>query len=185
MTTSLGKALSLVLSSGAGEAPATFLGLPYGVWQTVNLVLFVALLVYLLKKPLTEALGKRRREVVETLEKAAADRRRAEEIAAELGQRLTRIEADLVALRAQAEAQASRELGELEASAEEDARRIVARASAEMENRVRSARNELTSYAADLAVDIAREVLAKAVTPDDRERLFREAVTDLASRSAR
>ena len=46
--------------------------------------------------------------------------------------------------------------------------------------RVRSARNELTAYAADLAVELARELVVKNVTPDDEKRLVAEGVKSLA-----
>ncbi len=173
--------------AGGGEegAAPTFLGLSSPFWQAVNLVLFIALLVYLLRKPLSDFFGNRRKEIAAALAKAADERRRAEEIAAEPSQRLEKIEGELADIRIQAEAQAHLENEELERIANEEARRIVARASAEMENRIRSARAELTAYAADLAVEIARDILAKGVTPQDHERLFREAVKELGERSLR
>ena len=42
------------------------------------------------------------------------------------------------------------------------------------------ARNELTAYAADLAVEIARELVAKNVTPEDEKRLVADGVKGLA-----
>jgi F0F1-type ATP synthase membrane subunit b/b' len=51
---------------------------------------------------------------------------------------------------------------------------------AELDARVRTARNDLTAYAADLAVELARELVAKNVTPDDEKRLVAEGVRNLA-----
>ena len=62
----------------------------------------------------------------------------------------------------------------------EESERVVARTRAELDARVRSARNELTAYAADLAVELARELVVKNVTPDDEKRLVAEGVKSLA-----
>ncbi|MGE5346279.1 MAG: ATP synthase F0 subunit B, partial [Acidithiobacillales bacterium] len=100
--------ITLLLSEG-GEAAATFLGLPHTFWQTLNLLGFIALLVWLLRRPLVQFFENRRREVPETLRKAEEDRARAEAIAKELGERLSRIEVEIEALRAHAREQAEAE----------------------------------------------------------------------------
>lgn len=179
--------LAMLLSTGAGEGQhaATFLGLSYGVWQALNLVVFVFLLVHFLRKPMREYFAQRRADVNAALKKAQDDRGRAEAIAEELAQRLAKIEAELADVRAQAGAQAIEEEAEIQKRAGEEAARIVARTLAEMDSRVKTARAELTAYAADLAVELAREILKRTVTPEDGARLFREGVESLAGRSGR
>jgi F0F1-type ATP synthase membrane subunit b/b' len=71
---------------------------------------------------------------------------------------------------------------ELTKQTEADAARIVARASVEMESRVRAARAELAGYAGDLAVEIARDILEKGVTAEDEVRLVNEGVAQLSER---
>lgn len=168
-----------LLLAGGGEGAAKFLGLPYPFWQSLNLLLFLGLVVWLLRKPLTQFFENRRRGVAESLRKAEAERARAEEVAREVGERLARIEAEIEGLRKNALEQARAEEAEIEARAAADAERIAARTSAELDTRVRTARNELTAYAADLAVELARDLVARSVTSDDEKRLVAEGVKDL------
>jgi len=170
----------VLLLAGGGEGAATFLGLPYPFWQTLNFVAFVALLVWLLRKPLSQFFGNRRREVAEALRKAEEDRARAEGVAKEIGERLARIEAEIEELRLHAREQAAAEEKEIAARAAEEAERVATRTIGELDARVRTARNELTAYAADLAVEIARELVTKNVTPADEKRLVADGVRDLA-----
>jgi len=168
-----------LLLSGGGEGAATFLGLPYPFWQTLNLAGFLALLVWLLRKPLAQFFGNRRRDVAEALRKAEEDRDRARAVAQEVGERLARIEAEIDAMKKNALEQARVEEAEIEARAAEEAERIAVRTRAELDTRVRTARNELTAYAADLAVELARDLVARSVTPDDEKRLVAEGVKGL------
>lgn len=169
-----------LLLSGGGEGAARFLGLPYPFWQTLNLIAFLGLLVWLLRKPLAQFFETRRRDVAAALKRAEEERERAEAVAKEVGERLTRIEAEIEALGRHAREQAEAEEKEIAARAEEEAGRIAERTRAEIDARVRAARNELTAYAADLAVDLARDLVARSVTPEDEERLVAEGVRGLS-----
>jgi F-type H+-transporting ATPase subunit b len=173
-------AAALLLLEEGHEAGRGFLGLPSLFWQVTNLVAFLALLWYFLRKPTAEFFGNRRAEVANALAKAEEDRRRAEALSAELAGRLARIETELTNLRDGARRDAEAEHAAVLRQSEEDAARVLARARADVENRVRAARAELTAYAGDLAVDVAREILAKAVTPEDEKRLVAEGVAALA-----
>ncbi len=168
--------LAPLLSEGAAEA---FLGLPYPFWQTINLVAFLVLLVWLLRRPIAQFFGSRQKDVAETVKRAESDRSRAEALAKEIGDRLSRIEGEIEALRAHAREQAEAEEKEIAARALEEAERVATRSRAELDARVRSARNELTAYAADLAVELARDLVKKSVTPEDEKRLLAEGVKGL------
>lgn len=165
------------------EAAKTFLGVPIVVWQLANLVTFLGLLWYFLKKPVAEFFGNRRADVAKALAKAEEDRRRAEALAAELSGRLATIETELAKLRDGAKKDAEAEHAALLAQSEADAARLVARASGDVENRVRAARAELAAYAGDLAVGLARELLEKNVTPEDETRLAKEGLARLSART--
>lgn len=169
------------LASGGGEhgAQKLFLGLPYVVWQTANLVLFLGLLVFLLKKPVAEFFRTRRGEVEARIAKSEEDARKAREMADTLRARLTELEAELSTLRQAAERHAQDEEAEILKAAEEEARRIADRATLDIENRIRTARKELTLYAGGLALDLAREAVRRGLTPDDQLRLVEEGLAAL------
>jgi F-type H+-transporting ATPase subunit b len=167
------------------EAPAHgFLGIPPIAWQVANLALFLVLLYVLLKKPAVKFFGDRRRAVEDANRRAEADRKRAEDLAREIDARLSGIEVEIVKLRTHAASESEAEQKQLLADAEADAARIVARGSIEIETRVREARKELTAFAADLAVEMADEILRKSVTPEDQARLVKEGTDALKSLAA-
>jgi len=163
------------------EAAATFLGQPLWIWQLINLVVFLGLLFWLLKKPVGAFFGDRRKEVEETLRKAEENKKRAEELVAQIEGRLAKLDQDLAAIHEHAKTEAAAEQADLLRQAEEESKKIVERARAEMETRVRHARKELTTYAGDLSVEMARELLKKNVSADDEARLLREGLGSLAT----
>lgn len=166
------------LLSGGGAG--TFLGLPYPLWQSVNLVLFLGLLVWLLRKPIAQFFRNRQQDVADSVKKADEEKSRAEALAREIAERLSKIEGEIEALRVHAREQAEAEEKEIAARAVEEAERVAARSRTELDARVRSARNELTAYAADLAVELARDLVKKNVTPDDEKRILAEGVKELS-----
>lgn len=179
--------VALVLSAPEHEAAAEhhdFLGVPSIVWQVVNLSLFLVLLVVLLKKPAAKFFGDRRREVEEMNRKAEADRKRAEELASQIQVRLAGIEVEIQKLRTHSMAESEAEQAALVKQTEVDAARIIARGSQEIDIRVREARQELTAYAGDLAVEMANEILKKSVTREDQERLVAEGMDGIKKLAA-
>ena len=174
----------LLLLAAEGEHAETFLGLPVVLWSTINLVAFFGLVVYLARKPLTKFLGGRRAEIEALLKKAEDDRRRAEALAGELASRLAQIETELAGVRAAAKKEAEAEHAALLQEAEREAGRLVERMKGEVESRVRHARAELTAYAGDLSLEMARELLRQKMTADDRARLVADGVDAVAKAKA-
>lgn len=175
--------VAFLLAAEGGHAE-TFLGLPAVLWKTANLLLFFGLVWWLLRKPFRNFFGERRAEIEKALAKAAEDRARAEALAAQLADRLARIETELANLKAGAQADAEAERQALLREAEAEAARIVERTTGEIESRVRHARTELTGYAGDLALELARDLLARQVTPEDQKRLVADGVAALSKAKA-
>jgi F0F1-type ATP synthase membrane subunit b/b' len=174
----------LLLLAAEGEHAETFLGLPVVLWSTVNLIVFFGLVVYLARKPFTKFFGERRAEIEALLKKAEQDRRRAEALAGELAARLAQIETELAGVKAAAKVDAEAEHAALLKEAEREAGRLVERMSGEIESRVRHARAELTAYAGDLSLEMARELLQQKMTADDRTRLVANGVDAVAKAKA-
>lgn len=163
-----------------GQAAHGFLGIPSLVWQFLNLGTFLGLLWYFLRKPATDFFGKRKAGVAAALAKAEDERRRAEQLSAELQARLARIETELADLREAARRDAEAEHAALLAKSQSDADQILARTRVDLDNRVRAARAELKDFAGDLSVDLARELLQKSVTAEDEKRLLDEGIAHLS-----
>ena len=157
-----------------------FLGIPGLVWQLLNLGLFLGLLWYFLRKPAADFFGNRKSGVAAALAKADDDRRRAEQLSVELKARLASIETELANLKEGARRDADAEHAALLVKSQLDADQILAKTRADLDNRVRAARAELTAFAGDLSVDLARELLEKNVTADDEKRLLKEGIAHLS-----
>lgn len=161
------------------EKASTWLGVPMPFWQGLNLVLFLGVLVYFLRKPLSNWLAERRDGVLAAQKKAADDRNKAEQLTREIQARLAKIENEIADIRLTAEKDAVHEEANLVTQAEADAKRLVARTEADIESRMRAARAELLEYAAGLSVKTAEEILRKSLTADDQRRLAQEGLASL------
>ncbi|MFI5120354.1 MAG: hypothetical protein ACHQM4_08070 [Thermoanaerobaculia bacterium] len=170
---------ALLLLEEGQETARGFLGIPGTVWQLLNLGLFLVLLWYFLRKPAADFFGNRKAGVAAALAKADDDRRRAEQLSVELTARLASIETELAKLREAARHDADAEHTALLAKSQSEADQILARTRADLDNRVRAARAELTAFAGDLSVDLARGLLLKNVTAEDEKRLVAEGIAQL------
>ena len=75
----------------------------------------------------------------------------------EIETRLGRLDSEIAGMRASAEKDGAAEEARIRASAEEDKKKIVEAAQQEIATATKSARRDLASYAADLALDLARQ----------------------------
>jgi F0F1-type ATP synthase membrane subunit b/b' len=76
---------------------------------------------------------------------------------ADIESRLMKLDAEIGAIRDEAEKEGFAEAERIKAAAEEDARKIVASAEQEIAAAAKAARRQLTAYAADLAVGLAQK----------------------------
>lgn len=157
-----------------GGSHDTFLGLPRPLWLTANLLAFFGALLYLLVPPINRFLDARGEEIRRNLELAAQQERESSGMRDSLAARVHALEQELNELVARARSEGERERAELLAQAERERARLFAQTREEIAHRLAQARAELTAHTAALAADLARERVARAITPEDRRRLFDE-----------
>jgi F-type H+-transporting ATPase subunit b len=118
-----------------------------------------------------------------SIQKAMEEARRASEEARQrlggIESRLARLDAEIGEMRASAEQEALAEEQRIKAASEEDARKIVDSAAQEIAAAAKSARRELTAYAADLAVTLARKQIQ--VDPNTDQGLVRSFANQLGN----
>ena len=68
---------------------------------------------------------------------------------------------------------------QIEADARDDARQMIERAKREITNARDDALEELYNRASHLVMEMARSVLKRQLTPEDHEKLIRQALRDL------
>lgn len=166
-------------SAGTRTEEPKFLGLPFWIWKFVNMVLFIAFLGYLLGGPVKRAFADRTQGIRKTADEALERRAKADQLAADIQGRLSRLEGEVEAIRERAQTEGERQKRELITAAEAEAQKIIANAQSEVDNRLRHARTELTDYAGQLAAERAEQLLREKITDADQQKLFEESLTEV------
>jgi F-type H+-transporting ATPase subunit b len=146
-------------------------GLNPAIPKAVNLIIFLLVLFYLLRKPTREFFSNRLREVRGTLERAARDREEATKKMAEIDARLARLDVDLADIKSQADREARAEEARLTADAAADADRLRLIAQREIEAAKQNALAELRTFTAEKSVDLAEQIIRRELTVDDDRKL--------------
>lgn len=168
-------------ASEEAEEAAKFLGLPMWIWQLANLVLFVAVLLYFVAKPLGAAFRKRQEQIEERRREAEKKRAAVENLASEIRSRTAAIEKEIGEIRSRGVADGQEAQRALAERAEAEAQRIRREAGEEIDRRLATARAELRNAATALTASSAKDILSREITSDDRERLLDDSVSRLES----
>jgi ATP synthase F0 subunit b len=147
--------------------------------KLLNLILFLGALYFLLRKPLTEAFRTRREGIRQELMRAQEERNAALAKLEEVEGRLSRLDAEVEAIRAQAQKEAAEERARIERATEDDIRKLREQAQREIESASKAARAELRAYTAEQSVRLAEEMIRKDIRPEDDARLIDEYVEEL------
>lgn len=139
--------------------------------KAVNLIIFLGLLYFLLRKPAREFFTTRLAEVRATLQQAAKEKEAASAKMAELDARLSRLDTELADIKSQAQREAAAERERLQAEAQRDAEKIRVTAKREIESTKQIAMSELREFAATKAVDLAEQMIRRELKPEDDARL--------------
>jgi F-type H+-transporting ATPase subunit b len=162
------------------EATKKYFGVDGWILRLANMLLFFGVLGWLIGGPAKKALAARRLQIQADAEEARARRTKADQLADDIQARLTQIENDVRAIHERAQSEGEKQKRELIAAAEAEAQKILQSARNEVDNRLKHARHELTEYAGELATKRAEQILREKVTDQDREKLFKESVREVA-----
>lgn len=147
--------------------------------KILNLTVFVVVLYFILRKPLAEAFRARREGIRQQLMRAQEERNAALAKLEEVEGRLSRLDAEVEAIRAQAQKEAAEERARIERATEEDMRKLREQAQREIESAAKAARAELRAYAAEQSVRMAEELIRREIKPEDDARLISGYVEEL------
>jgi len=139
--------------------------------KAVNLIIFLGLLYFLVRKPARRFFTTRLAEVRATLQQAAKEKEAAAAKMADLDARLGRLDTELAEIKSQSQREAEAERERLRAEAERDAEKIRATARREIESAKQIAMSELREFAATQAVDLAEQMIRRELKPEDDARL--------------
>lgn len=149
------------------------------VWKFFNLFLFVGVLVYILKRPISEAMRARREGIRRDLMRAQEERNAALAKLEEVEARLARLDEEVVTVREQSQREAAEERERIKRASEEEAQKLRDQARREIESAGKAARQELRQYTAEQSVRLAEEVIRREMRPEDDARLVNLQVEEL------
>ena len=172
----LAVAFLAVAAAASEEAAGHGAGIPWTdlLKQTVNFAILAGALVYFLKKPIASYLKDRSDQLRKSIEDAARAREEAAAKLADIENRMAGLPDAIAGMNRKMEAEADEEARRIREAAEVEIGRVRTQAQFAAEQEVKKARQELRKEAAGLAIGAAEEIVKKAITPEDRERLARE-----------
>lgn len=166
-----------MLLLAGGESWFNYPGLE--LWKFLNLAIFLAAAIYVLRKKINEALLARRDAIQAELLAAQTERERALARVAEADDLLTRLDEHVGAIHKQATQEAEAERKRLaEATALEKAK-LNQQAQREIETANKLARKQLRQFLAKRSVELARESVRSQMRPEDDTLLIKESLGDL------
>jgi ATP synthase F0 subunit b len=147
--------------------------------KIVNLLLFVGLMYYFLRRPIKEAFRARQESIRDELMRAQEERDAAVAKLKEVEGRLARLDTEVETIRMHAQKEAAEERVRVEQATEEEMRKIREQARREIESAAKVARAELRAFTAEQSVKLAEEMIRRDIRPEDDAHLVREYVEEL------
>ena len=148
-------------------------------WKFANLAIFTAAAIYVLRKPINQALLARRDAIQQELVNAQAERDQAVARVAEADSLLSRLDEDVHTVEAQAREEAISEKQRIATSTERELEKLKQQAQREVETADKLARKELRQFLARESVLIARESIRTQMRPEDETALIQESIGEL------
>lgn len=144
-----------------------------------NIALVIGVLFFLLRKPVKNFFRKRAAQIEEDIKAAEQARVEAQARLAEVEKEVAQLQEKIAEIKEIAAREGEIEKQRIIEQAREEAERLIKAAGREVENRTKAGRKELKAYAAELAVERAREILTRQLSDDDDIRLIERTIKDI------
>ena len=171
-------------SGGFTEFYDKYLNYPgFELWKFINLGIFVAILVYLVKTPLTEGFKKRREAIRAELIKAEQDRQAALADLTATEAKLAGVahERSTILQRAKEEAEAEKQ--NIARQTEMEIAKLREQAESELNRLVQQSRTELRRFSAEESVRLAEEKLRGKINADNDAVLVKSSIESIGGLS--
>lgn len=145
----------------------------------INLFALFLIMRWLLFKPVSEFLEKRRQMVREEIDSAKSSREQAESLLQEHQELLANSKGEASRIIDEAMRQADTRRQELLVKAEQEAAAVVERAKVEIAQEQAKAIEQLRTEVSTLSIAVAEKMLARSVSEQDQERIFNEVLEEL------
>ena len=149
------------------------------VWKFLNLAIFTGVGIFVLRKPISQALATRRGAIQQELITAQQEREQAQARVLEADNMLSRLDDEVRTVEAQAREEAQSERQRIATSTEREIQKLKQQANREIEAAGKLARKQLRQFLAEKSVQLARESIRTQMRPEDDAALIRESIGEL------
>ena len=149
------------------------------IWKFMNLAIFTGAAIYVLRRPISAALGVRREAIKQELMTAQAEHEQALARVSEAEDLLSRIDEHVAAIRKQALNEAGAEKERVAAATVGEIEKLKQQAQRETEAAGKLARKQLRQFLAQRSVELARETVRGQMRPEDDTLLIKDNIGDL------
>ncbi len=179
--------LAFLLAGGGSGGESAFmkfynhyLNVPgFEAWKFLNLAIFVAFMIYVLKKPLSEAFTAKREAIRSELIKAEAEKAEATAKLTEVEGKLAQLDTEKEAIAEEAKAEAAVEKKRLADQATAEAARLKAQAQSELSRLEAQSKSSLRRFSAEESIRMAEEKVRAQLTGDIDSRLVRAGIAEI------
>ena len=149
------------------------------VWTFLNLAIFTTAAIFVLRKPISQALMSRRAGIQQDIASAHEERERALAKVAEADNLLSRVDDDVRIIHQQADQEVKAERDRLAAATAREMEKLKQQSQREIESAGKLARKELRQFLAQRSIELARDSVRSQMRPEDDTALIKENIGDL------
>ncbi|MCA1636766.1 MAG: ATP synthase F0 subunit B, partial [Acidobacteria bacterium] len=155
----------------------------FELWRFINLSVFVAILIYLLKKPLTQAFKTRRETIRAELIRAEEERQAALAQLTATEAKLARLDAESNEVLEKARREAEAEKMRIAREAEEEANKLRGQAESEIVRKSKLVQMQLRRFSAEESIRLAEEKIKHQINPEKDARLVKQSIQSIGGLS--
>lgn len=148
-------------------------------WKFFNLSVFVAIMIYLVRTPLTSAFKAKRETIRAELIKAEEERQAALAKLTDAEAKLARLDTEAKTVREKAAQEAAAEKARILEQTESDIQKLRAQAQSEIERNAQMARLELRRFSAEESIKLAEEKIKSAMNTEADARLVKAGIQSI------
>ena len=148
-------------------------------WRFFNLAIFVGVMIYLLKKPLTEAFKAKRETIRAELIKAEAEKQAALAQLTATEAKFARLDQEAQAIRQRAEMEANAEKSRIQEQTEFEISKLREQANGEIERKSKLARLVLRRFTAEESIRLAEEKIRQQINTEKDAQLVRASIQSI------
>lgn len=148
-------------------------------WKFLNLAIFVAVGIYILRRPISEALASRRDAIKQEMVQAQQRREQALAKVSEADALLGHVDADVASVREHARDEAEAERRRLVEATARELEKLKQQAQREVETADKIARKQLREFFASRSIEVARQTIKVQMKPEDDALLISQSIDEL------